>query len=200
MKIKFLVASTFLALFIVACNPNAGKELVIDAVKLNATINNTNESISIGDTLKIILKLPDTIIGTIKTQTVQSLQRGFFRMYINKVDTINGRSILALPPIYWTPKGTIENTNSFVLSNSSKPFEVNICFKPTEKGLYYLEVVAQPGVLKINGNSESNLLVNFSAIDKHLTLVSNYFGGQVWIDEAYQRNVQGFGVYAFRVN
>ena len=177
MKIIYLFALTWLILFFCSCNPNAGKELVNDNVQLNASFSNTNLSFPLGDTLRISLKLPDTLNGSLRTQTVQSLQRGFYAMYINKVDTINRRAILIQPPLYWLTKGTKEGNFSFVMNTDTKPYEVIINFKPQEKGLYYLEVIAQPGVLKINGNSESNLIVNFSAIDKHLTLVSNYFGG-----------------------
>ena len=200
MKINYLITSSVLGLLFFSCNPNAGKEPVIDVVKLNATINNTNQSIPLGDTLKVILKLPDTLTGTLRTQTVQSLERAFFAMRTFKVDTINRKGVNILFPVIWASVGNIEGNFSYVLKNTNKPYEVVINFKPTEKGLYYFEVIAQPGVLKVNGNLESNLLVNFSALDKHLTLVSGYFGGQAWIDAANQQISEGFGVYAFRVN
>lgn len=200
MKMNYFFKSTAFALILYSCNPNAGKELVIDIVKLNATINNTNEIILLGDTLKITLKLPDTLLGTLKTQTIQSLERSFFAMRAFKVDTINRKGVNVLFPTIWASVGNIEGDFNYVLKKNSKPYEVIIDFKPVEKGLYYLEVIAQPGVLKINGNSESNLLVNFSAIDKHLTLVSGYFSGQAWLDAANQQISEGFGVYAFRVN
>lgn len=189
-----------LSFLLFSCNPNAGKDVTIEVVKLNAELNNTDETIILGDTLKIILKLPDTITGTLRTQTVHSLERAFFAMRTFKVDTINRKGVNILFPTIWTSVGNIEGNFSYVLKNTSKPYEVVINFKPTDKGLYYLEVIAQPGVLKINGNSESNLLVNFSAVDKHLTLVSGYFSGQDWLDAANQHISEGFGIYAFRVN
>lgn len=200
MKVISLIRVALASLIIYSCNPNAGKELIIETVKLNATFNNTSETMTLGDTLIINLKLPDTITSNLRTQTVQSLQRGFYAMYINKVDTINRRATLIQPPVYWLTKGTKEGVFSFVMNTNVKPYEVIINFKPQEKGLYYLEVIAQPGVLKINGGNESNFIINFLAIDKHLNLVSTYFGGQPWLDEATQRNIEGFGVYAFRVN
>ena len=67
---------------ITSCNPNAGKELITEIVQLKATLSNENESITLGDTLKIKLTLPDTVVNSLRTQTVQSLQRGYFAMRV----------------------------------------------------------------------------------------------------------------------
>jgi hypothetical protein len=198
-RLKMIISIVSVSLFF-SCNPNAGKEMITAVVKLNATISNTSETIALGDILKIKLFLPDTVISSSGIQAVQSLQRGFFAMRSFKIDTINRRAIRLTPPVYSTSVGSIEGDLNFVLQNSVKPYEVVINYKPTERGLYYLEVIPQPGILKINGNSEINLLVNFSVIEKHLTLVSNYFSGQAWLDAANQQINEGYGIYAFRVN
>ena len=183
-----------------SCNPTAGLEPITENVKLNIVLSNNAEAISLGDTLKLRLTLPDTIVSNVRTQQLQSLQRAFFAMRTFRVDTINRRAVNVPLSEVWTSIGNIENDLSYVMKNSSKPFEVIINFKPSQKGLYYFEIIPQPGTLRINGNGERNLIVNFAAADKHLTLVSGYFGGQIWLDEANNRNSQGFGVYAFKVN
>ncbi|MBC7867905.1 MAG: hypothetical protein H7X88_10275 [Gloeobacteraceae cyanobacterium ES-bin-316] len=186
-----------------SCNPSAGKEPITEFVKLNAELNNTNETISLGDTLEIKIKLPDTIVSNLRLQNLQSLQRGFFGMRTFKVDTVNRKGVNILFPVIWTSVGSMEGNLSYVLKNSFKPYEIVINFKPTEKGLYYLEVVPQPGVLRINNNYEANLLVNFGVTNKHyniLGIISPFFGGQAFYDAFIERDVEGFGAYFFRVN
>ena len=120
-----------------------------------------------------------------------------------KVDTLNRRGVNMLFPAIWTSVGNTEGNGIYVLKNNAKPYEVVINFKPEEKGLYYLEVVPQPGVLRINNNYEANLLVNFGVTNKHyniLGIISPYFGGQPFYDAYIQLDAEGFGAYFFRVN
>ncbi len=202
MKQINLIIAAFLVMISYSCNPSAGKELVTEFVKLNAEINIVSETIQIGDTLKISLKLPNKVMSNLRTQEVQSLERGFYAMYINKIDTVNKKATLVQPPNYWLTKGNREGSFFFVMNTNAKPYEVVLNIKPPEKGLYYLEVIAQPGVLKINNNYEANLLVNFNVPDKHfniLSLIAPSFGGQPFYDAFVQRDMEGFGTYFFRV-
>ncbi len=172
-----------------------------DHVKLNATINNTNETISLGDTLKISLALPDTVISTEGTFPVQSLQSSQFAMHFIQVDTLNKKGIFVKQPAYWSSPAT---SNSFNFSfSTTKPYRIDIYFKPQQKGLYYLSVVSQPGHLIINNANRKLLFVNFDVPDKHyniLSLIAPYFGGQPYYDAGFQRNAEGFGMYFFRVD
>lgn len=186
-------------LLLISCNPMAGKDIITEVVKLNATISNTSETILLGETLQIKLTLPDSVTSNMRTQRIQSLERAFFAMSTFKVDTVMRTVTNITAPAIWISAGTLEGNFSYVLRTNPKPYEVVINFKPTERGMYYFEVIPQPGTLRINGNSESNLLVNFAAIDKHLTLLSPTFG-QEWLNAGNQRIAEGFGVYAFRVN
>jgi hypothetical protein len=201
---KFL--PVFLLIILISfssCDPDNKDIFNIEAVKIAATLNNTSQTINLGDTLKITATLPDTIINQTGTFPVQSLQRAQFYMYINKIDTINvGRATLILPPNYWTTRGRISPTNtySFEFTQNAKPYGVVINFKPTEKGIYYLEVVSQAGQLEINNSYEARLFVNFNVLDKHLTLAAPYLGGQAWLDNAALKDAEGFGKYVFRVN
>ena len=195
---KIIAITGIISLIFSACDPDNKDIFNFEAVKLGATLNTNNQSINLGDTLKINVRLPDTIINATGTFPVQSLQKAQFYMYINKIDTINNKAILVNTNHYWTSYGTISPTNGFDFEfvKASKPFGVVINFKPSQKGIYYLEVVSQAGQLKINNAYESRLYVNFNVPDKHIYLASPYLGTD-WTNEAMIRE---FGVYVFRVN
>jgi hypothetical protein len=199
-KIITIISICFLVFFI-ACNPQAGKAAIDEVVKLKASLNNTNENINLGDTLKVTLKLPDTLLSNLRNIPIQSLQRGTFAMRIFKVDTVNKKGINILSPNVWVSAGSTEGQLGYVLKNNAKPYEVIINVSPKEKGMYYLEIIPQPGTLKIN-DIETNLLVGFNVPDYHyniLGIIAPYFGGQIYYDAIIQSNNEGFGVYFFRV-
>lgn len=203
MRYFILIKIIACCLLFITCDPDNKDIFNTEVVKLKAVIVNTSETILLGDTLRIALKLPDTVISNTGAHPVQSLRRGNFSMYINKADTINRRADLVQMPAYWTEKGAIEGNFSFVMNTNVKPYEVIINLKPAAKGLYYLEVISQPGNLKINNNYDARLIIDFDVADKHynlLRLISPYFGGQVFYNAFINREVNGFGTYFFRVN
>jgi hypothetical protein len=83
----------FLTVTLISCDPNNKDIFNTEFVKLNATIESNAENINLGDTLKINLKIPDTVVTNSGTQIIQSLQRAQFGMYINAVDTANRRAV-----------------------------------------------------------------------------------------------------------
>lgn len=198
MKYLFVI---LVSVLLISCDPDNKDIFNLENVKISGLINNTNQAITLGDTLKINVQLPEIIINSSGTLTVQSLQKAQFYMRILKVDTINNTVTSISPPLYWTTQGTISQTNTydFEFNNSTKPYGVAIDFKPQQKGIYYLEVVSQAGQLRINSTYESRLYVNFNVPDKHLNLCLPFFG-QTWVDAANQSVAEGFGVYVFRVN
>jgi hypothetical protein len=201
MKNNYLLYAICYFMVVNGCNPSAGKPDINEFVKLGVTVSNTSENIPLGDTLKIRLSLPDTVKTSLRNMPVQSLQRGFFVMSVMKYDTINKRVTSVRVPNIWLTIGNSEGELSYVLKNNSKPYEVIINVNPKEKGMYRFEVVPQPGTLKIN-DIETKLLVGFNVPDYHyniLNIVTPYFGGQPYYDAFVQRNIEGFGVYFFRV-
>ncbi len=195
---------TTLILLFSSCDPDKKDIFNTEAVKLKATINNTSETINLGDTLKITVQLPDTIQSNTGVFPVQLLQKAQFYMKLSRIDTIKKIAVLFWPPDYWTTKGSISGTNKFdfMFDKTAKPYGVTIHFKPPQKGLYYLEMVSQAGDIKINNSYEARLFVNFDVPDKHfniLSIISPYFGGQTFYDAFIQRDAQGFGTYFFRV-
>ncbi len=193
---------SFLAMMIIltssSCDPDNKDIFNLENVKLKASLNNLNTAISLGDTLKINILIPDTLLSNTANIYVQSLQKGQFYLKFRKVDTLNNTASLLQQPLYWTTKGIISTTNpfDFEFNNDAKPYGVNINFKPIEKGIYYLEVVSQAGQLKINNSYEARLIVDFNVPDKHISLATPYLGS-AWTNEAMTRE---FGIYVFRVN
>ena len=192
-----------ISVLLFSCDPDKKDIFNTEIVKVFATVESNSENILLGDTLKIKLKIPDTLITSSSTQIVQNLQRGQFGMVINAVDTGNRRATGIRPPLIWLTKGTTEGDLSYICNTNQKPYEVNINFKPQTKGLYYLEIISQAGQFRINNSYEARLVVNFNVPNKHLnilSIISPYFGGQLFYDAVLQRVAEGFGTYFFRVN
>jgi hypothetical protein len=203
MKSILILALLFTIIFLNnACNPSAGEPLITEFATVNATISDTSENIRLGDTLTIALRLPDTLITNSRSIFVQSLQRGFYSLSMNRVDTSNRSAILMRQPSYWVTKGNTEGNSLLMMNNNVRPYEVIIKFKAPERGLYYLEVPPQTIELKINNGIRCNFRVGFAPPNKHyniLSIIAPYFGGQTFYDAIVRRNDEGFGFYFFRV-
>jgi hypothetical protein len=105
--------------------------------------------------------------------------------------------------LIWVSKGNNEGDLSYVCNTNAKPFETHINFKPTERGLYRIDIISQAGQFRINNGYEARLLVNFNVPNKHfniLSIVAPFFGGQQYYNAFIQKDNEGFGVYFFRVN
>ena len=194
---KSILLFAAISFIIISCNPSAGLELNLETVIIGATLNNTNVSIALGDTLTMKVKIPDVVSSTSGNINVQSLQRTQFYMYINKIDTITNRATLIPSAQYWTTKGTISSTSpfDFLFNTNSAPYEVILNFKPQAKGIYYLEVISQPGKIRVNNAYDGRVVVNFNVPNQHLHLATPFFGVD-WTNNA-QTIVSG--TYVFRV-
>lgn len=116
-----------------SCDPDKKDIFNTEIVKVFATIDSNSENILLGDTIKIKLKIPDTLITSSSTQIIQSLQRAQFGMTINKMDTATRIGKAVRPPIIWLSKGAMEGDLSYVSNTDQKPFETIVNFKPQEK-------------------------------------------------------------------
>ena len=195
---KIIVTVFIVLVSFCSCDPDNKDIFNLENVKLNATFNNTASSIRLGDTLKISLQIPDTLISNTTKINVVNLQKGQFYARFSKVDTINNRAIFIKPPIYWTTDGTINQMNSFSFefSNRIKPYSLKINFKPVEKGIYHVEVASQPGDLAVNNKYEARLVIDFDVPDRHINLAAPFYG-QAWANESMTRQP---GTFVFRVN
>jgi hypothetical protein len=170
-----------------------------EIVKLKATINNTSPAIQLGETLIIEATLPDTLISNTAKTFVQNLQEAGFEMKVRKLDTLNGGANLLEPPIYWTSTGN--NTRFFFqFRTNPAPYKVKIHIKPQERGIYYLEVLTQPGKLRANNNAyRAGVVMGFEVNDPHLDILLPYSGFDVIVATMYEQIARGVGYYAFRV-
>ncbi len=90
MKYKFLIVIFPIIFF--SCDPPSG-QTESDFVKLNATLNNATETIHLGDTLKFKLTLPDNIVTSTRTVSVNSLQEGWYLFDFVLLDTVLKRGV-----------------------------------------------------------------------------------------------------------
>ncbi|MFC4261331.1 hypothetical protein ACFOWM_00445 [Ferruginibacter yonginensis] len=194
----FITLFSAIILILTSCDPDEKEIFTLEKVRIDATLNNTNAIINLGDTIKIKAVLPDIINASSGNVNLTTLQKAQFYMYLNKVDTINNVGLLMQPPTYWVVKGQISSTNyfDFEFTKSLKPYEVEIYFKPPSKGIFYLNVVSQAGQFEANNGYSARLYVNFNVPNKHIELAAPFFG-QAWANDAQTRE---FGTYVFRVN
>jgi hypothetical protein len=170
-----------------------------EIVKLKATINNTSPAIQLGETLIIEATLPDTLISNTAKTFVQNLQEAGFEMKLQKFDTLNSSATLVSPPIYWTSIGS-HTSFAFQFRTNPNPYKVKIHIKPQERGIYYLEVLTQPGKLRANNNSyRAGVVMGFEVNDPHLDILLPYSGFDVIVATMYEQIARGVGYYAFRV-
>jgi hypothetical protein len=189
--------------YVSSCEPNEIKPIFnTESVKLIGSISDTNEVIHLGDSLKFSIQVPDTISTTSGKLAVQSLGYSIFIMRILKVDTTNYTAILPNASSIIIKNGSFASSlGNYVLNYSQKPYGFDLSFKSQEKGIYYFNVVTQPGDIRINNNYQARLFIGFNTVNNHLHLVSPYFGGQTWENDIIMQNInQGFGFYVFRVN
>lgn len=195
----------WLLMFIIisACNHKYKEDLIADYVNLKATLSNTKETIQLGDTITITLRLPDTLHSNNRDIIVNSLQYGFFGITALRIDTIRKRGDFLKPNIdFWASAGSISSSITVTLKKTNKPYEVVLHYKFKEKGLYLFEIVPQPGKLNLNNNTTCYTVINFDVPDKHfniLSIIAPHFSGQAYYDAFVEQDSNGFGVYFFRV-
>lgn len=204
-----LFTSIFLLLLGSACDPDRNIAGTYH-FKVKGTLNNTLETIRLGDTLKFEVNLPPTVTATTldgqsKTETINSLQRAFYGFHLFRIDTANRRVYsytgdsmkinYNLNPGYQINPCHLCYGGSAYFQNTSPPFMCTLNMIPQVKGLFYLEIDLQEGSFKINNNFEGLFSVSIDVADKHLQLADAYLPGF-----ANAVNQSGKSVYCFRVN
>ena len=184
-----------------SCDPNNKDIFNTEVVRLKGQLSNNTDTININDTLIFTLTLPLTINGTTQNVTVNNVQEGFYYLKVQKFDTVTKRAKIILPAdpeaVYFVNPGSQSNA-AINLQTNIQPYTSKFHLIPKEGGLFYLEVVGQPGRLKVNGNYEARLIVNFDVINKHHEMMSRYLGND-WLNGIRQLDTEGFGFYVFAV-
>ncbi len=181
---------------------------VADTLKLNATINDTNEVIRLGDTLKITLVIPDVlnafdINGLPNNVSVNNLQEAWYAIRFSKLDTITKTTTVLWgnTPYNFTTVGYTDGFGVYT-TTANKPYASVLNIVAPSKGIYTLAVSLTPGHLKANNNGYlANLVLNFAVADKHWVNYAAYFSyGPELLASLKQQDAEGFGFYCFRVN
>ena len=179
-----------------------------EAVRLSVTINNSNETIALGDTIKIKLTISANVITeSAQSIIVNSLQKGSYYVLCERFDTIN-RKVIGLnhTPAFFVTQGAYYQGSEIFVSNTSNPYISVLYIVPTQKGVYQLYMLAQTGNLQINSSGYYGLKVNFDAPDKHWPLIAHYYktyfntDSTLFISQLQDNNNEGYGYYGFRVN
>lgn len=181
-----------------------GEEMVL----LKAKLNNANESIRLGDTLKITFVLPSTLISETGVVTpVNSVQQALYNFTLYQVDTLQsdpatGRVLvtrIVSPNALVVSVGSMFSfsVGSVLVSTARAPFQSVLNIIPPTKGMYYIQT--SKGALKVNSSYEAFLRVNLDVPDKHWTLADKHIPGYSTAPEIVRADEEGNGPYWFRV-
>lgn len=169
-------------------------------VRLLATINNENETLNLGDTLKIKLVIPPILISESGVSTnVSSVQRGLYSFVFYKLDTVT-KTVTRITDnaSIFMSKGTIDVSLANVYTSIVSSYESILNIKPPSKGIYYIQVTGL-GSIKVNGNYEAFLKVNFNVLNKHWDMYSTYIPGYSSSPDIIRYEADGYGTYCLRV-
>ena len=173
-----------------------GKEFV----RLSASINDTSQTINLGDTLKVKLTIPSIIISESgQVMNVNSVQKGQFVFVLYQFDTVSQRYLrIRDTNVISVSKGSIDSYLSSVYVTNIEPYESVLNIIPRNKGVYYIEI-KDKGSLKVNNSYESFLKVNFNVLDIHNSVLSQYSSPDIGNSMLESQN-NGVGFYIFRVD
>jgi hypothetical protein len=205
MKMILIILLSILP-FLLSSTCKKDKYRDVDGVKLMATLNDTSETIQLGDTIKISFNLPDLLITELgQNKLVNTLQQATFNIACARIDSSNVPSIyVSSPSSFFVTEGSNIGGNMYA-SNTNKPFRFILNIIPPIKGMYLLEVTPQPGKLDINKNEYYKLKVNFNVTNKHWNTLAYYYNVYFnantteLINQFRQTDSEGYGIYGFRV-
>lgn len=142
---------------------------------MTANIPNPRERIHLGDTVMVKLLLPDTLSTSEGRKYIEVLNEGFIGLHIVHLDTSNGAFSLVDRAHFWTTRGSVSGNNQgqLDLSNDSRPYGVELYFKPPAKGVYYFDLSFE-GQLKFNQDITMQMPVVFDAPDENLHLITSF--------------------------
>jgi hypothetical protein len=197
MKLIFCILA--LNLMLAGCDPAA--PYIDGGVKLLATVNDTAETIAFGDTLKFTLTIPDTLVTDSGTVVVNSLQQAYYNYDFEQVDTTLPVSdtITNVTRIFsnaFATNGSCNGVQLYIATNK-KPYTATLNIVPPSRGIFYVQISDQAGIIKANGSTYIGLAVNFNVANQHWYLLETYDPGFTASELPFYN--AGFGWYCFRV-
>ena len=170
-------------------------------VRLSATLNDSADVISLGDTLKVKLTIPDIVVSESgQVINVNSVQQGLYTFNFYQFDTLTRRATrIRNSDAISVSKGTIDSyLSSVYVSTTNNPNESILNIVPATKGIYYLEI-HDKGAFKVNNNFEAFLKVNFKVQNIHNDIMTQYSSFDIG-NAMLESQINGIGFYVFKVN
>lgn len=176
-------------------------------MKIPFYLNNTADSISLGDSLCFTMETPDTtsINGAVTNVRFENNDGITIDLQADKMDTTFGWETRAFTPDcdFYANPGTLTNRSSLHLQkNAAGKMEAKLYLIPRKKGVYFL-TNPQYGYFVINNESiKGRILITFNVPDKHHQLLVNTARPQNRVSfQSYINNLESMDqpVYGFAV-
>ena len=170
-------------------------------VRLSATLNDTAAILTLGDTIKVKLTIPDIVVSESgEAVNVNSVQQGAYTFVFYQFDTLTQRvTRIRNSAAISVSKGSIDSYLSSVnVTTSDYPYESILNIVPPSKGVYYLSI-QDKGMFKANNSYESFLRVNFNVQNIHNDIMTQHSSADVGY-AMLESQTNGNGFYVFKVN
>ena len=197
-----ITGAIFLIISLASCDPRAN---IFDPapVLINAQIINPRDSIYIGDTIKVYLEIPDTIVynGKHFATFIGNDDGGNIGITLYKINKSHAGAIG--PPdssVNFASIGSYNQYDVVTFQKISNKLEALVNFIPGKKGVYFLDVT-EYGYLVIN-NKSLNVRFNFNygSINRNHQMLIDSAGSAANFNLYLQDHAQqGLEVYGFNV-
>ena len=209
MKILLFYLNVSFIFIIQSCEPNrdcTDPKCISSSIslKLKARLSDTASIFHLGDTLKMHLKIPDTLNtneGVFYLKSIQKLEL-VIDYYANSAFGDSTKKP-DLPPITVSKGNEVQSNRIFRLSNDNKELELLFIF--SKKNKYAINISSQSARLEITDKSDTKYLimlnVGFDVKDGHKNLYLSWLPyNKNQAEENFRYlDSEGFGYYCFKV-
>ena len=204
----FFPAIFFLSILLASCDPRGVDDMYLQGTfQIKAKIFNPQDSLNLGDSLKVVFEIPDTIllnnVTTILTEkTFCEMGEGLAIADSTRPGGFTNPIFNNTCKIYANP-GTINSNNVFRLSKIGNKLLGTYYMIPTKKGIFFFSSQT-PGYF--DGNSTSGkvkcrIVFDFDVPNKHHNLLQPAIGvnnNLIPMINSMAANGQGLYVFAVR--
>ncbi|MCS6796678.1 MAG: hypothetical protein NZ516_12045 [Raineya sp.] len=188
-------------------------------VSVTMEISNPNKIIHLGDSIVCKVELPDSIL--VEDLNNQTFYKDFIHFIkpnparhslscmVNMIDTLTKRGTsrqdenkIDYRIILGERVHLPQFTGGALNFSSNRPYKIEFVIKPTLKGIYFLELSPQPGIIEYNTDKQVSLVVRYNAQDSHLDLLAKIYTpnnlNEYYVSHSNYYSLSG-GKYAFKV-